>query len=100
MSKVISQLEIKVLPDQVDSAGAVLTKILADTRAFEGCESVVVVTDVDDPTTFVAVETWASLAADDAYRRWREGEGAAGLAPLGPLVAAPPVLRRYTVTDV
>ena len=45
-----------------------------------------------DPTRFLAVETWASLEHDAAYREWRTGEGAAGLAELRQHYSAPPKL--------
>lgn len=100
MPKLIAQLEVPVRPDKVDEAPAVLAKILADTRAFAGCEDVTVVEDTSAPGTFLAIETWESAEADAKYRQWRAGEGAAGLAPLGELLAGPPVLRTFTATEI
>lgn len=85
-------LAVQFQPDAVEAGLAALGRILVDTRAFDGCESVTVVQDVDDPTRVLAVETWASREADDAYRAWRAGEGAP--TELIPLLAAAPVLTR------
>ena len=100
MPKLIAQLELPVRPDKVDEAPAILSKILAETRAFAGCEEVLVVTDTSAPSTFLAIETWESAEADAKYRQWRAGEGAAGLAPLGDLLAGPPVLRTFSATEI
>lgn len=100
MPKLIAQLELPVRPDKVDEAPPILSRILADTRAFAGCEDVRVVVDTGAPGTFLAIEIWESAEADAKYREWRAGEGAAGLAPLGDLLAGPPVLRTFTATDI
>jgi quinol monooxygenase YgiN len=77
----IATLEIHLKPDVVDEAPAVLHRILEETRAFDGCLGVRVIQDKDDPTHFIAVEEWESLAKDSAYREWRAGEGAAPALP-------------------
>jgi hypothetical protein len=46
---------------------------LVATRAFEGCESVEVYTDADNPDTIVLWEKWDTRANHEAYLGWRLG---------------------------
>ncbi len=73
--KVISILECQFKADCVDAGTEWLTRALVATRAFDGCLGVEVIQDSDDPTRLIAVERWASLEHDRAYRAWRAGEG-------------------------
>lgn len=59
------------------------------TRGFEGCIEVRVIQDTADPAHLFAIEEWEPLEHDQAYRRWRAGEGATGLKEL---LAEPPGL--------
>jgi quinol monooxygenase YgiN len=81
-------LDLQIKPDAVDQAIELLHRILADTRAFDGCQSVAVVQDHADPAHLIAIEQWESLEHDAAYRRWRAGEGA--IVELSPLLAGVP----------
>ena len=90
---VTSLLDMRFATDHLEDGPQALLGILADTRAFDGCLGVQVVTDVTDPAHVVAVERWESLEHDDAYRAWRAGPGASGL---GQYLAVPPVLTRFT----
>ena len=93
-------LELRVKPETLDQGlHAELHKILTDTRAFDGCLGVDVLIDNDDPTHLIAVERWESEEHDAAYRAWRAGAGAGGPASLGAVLAAPPVLTKFTVAD-
>lgn len=93
---VIATLELRLRPDRVDDAPAVLEEVLAETRAFAGNLGVEVLTDVQDPTHVTALERWESLEHDDAYRAWRSGDGQRPA--LGALLAAPPTLTRWTTS--
>jgi quinol monooxygenase YgiN len=73
--KVISILECRFKPDCIDAGTEWLTRALMATRAFDGCLGVEVIQDSDDPARLIAVERWASLQHDRAYRAWRQGEG-------------------------
>lgn len=90
---VTSLLDLRFAPAQLEDGPRALLAILADTRAFDGCLGVQVVTDAADPAHVVAIEHWESLEHDDAYRAWRAGPGASGL---GDYLAGPPVLTRFT----
>ncbi|GAB3220933.1 antibiotic biosynthesis monooxygenase [Kineococcus gypseus] len=92
---ITSLLELRLKPEAVADAPAVLTETLEATRAFEGNLGVDVLRDTADETHLVLVERWASLEADDAYRAWRQTPE--GASRLGELVAAPPVLTRLSL---
>jgi quinol monooxygenase YgiN len=83
-------LDLQFKPDRVDDALALVRRILVDTRAFDGCESVTVVQDQTDPAHILAIEIWASAEHDAAYRAWRAGDGA--ITDLPELLAAAPRL--------
>jgi quinol monooxygenase YgiN len=94
---ITSILELQVKPDRVEDALAILERILVDTRAFDGCESVVVVQDHADPAHLIAIETWKSLEHDTAYRQWRAGDGA--IPDLPDVLAAAPRLTVAVTRD-
>jgi quinol monooxygenase YgiN len=83
-------LELRIKPESVDESSEVLHRILAETRAFDGCLGVTVIQDSTDPTHVVAIEEWESLEKDAAYRAWRAGDGA--MPDLAALLAGPPSL--------
>lgn len=88
-------LDLRLKRESLDTAREVVAKILAETRAFEGCEGVDVLIDDEDEGHWLCVEKWASAEADAAYRAWRAGPGA--IKDLGPLLAGAPGLTKYTV---
>lgn len=90
-------LDVQFKPESLDEGLEVLRRELPRTRAFDGCESVTVVQDRDDPTRVLAVERWVSLDADAAYRTWRAGEGA--ITEMPSLVARAPRLTVGTDRD-
>lgn len=96
---VISMLEVQIAPDKLDQAKDILRRVLAETRAFDGCLGVTVVQDPADPGRLTAVEQWASLEQDTAYRQWRAGDGAITDLP-EVLAAAPRLSIGVTVEDV
>jgi quinol monooxygenase YgiN len=87
-------LELRLKPESVDAAPAVLQEVLAVTRAFEGCLSLEVLTDVTDPTHVTIVETWESMERDLAYRAFRQTPE--GKSTLGTLLAGAPTLAKYS----
>src|ERR1700712_38022 len=86
-------LELRLNPDLLDAAYAKVREVLADTRAFPGCESVEVLVDHDDRAHVVVHERWESAEADAAYRAWRGGDGVSNL---GAVLAGAPVLTVLT----
>jgi quinol monooxygenase YgiN len=91
-------LELRVKPEAVAAAREVMGRALQDTRAFAGNLRTDVLVDSDDEAHWVIYEVWESVEHDEAYRRFRAGEGK--IAELPPLLAAPPVKTRYVTTDV
>lgn len=91
-------LELKFKPESVAAAREVMGAALKDTRKFDGNLVTDVIVDEDDEAHWVVYERWESVEHDEAYRRFRAGEGK--IVDLPPLLAAPPVKTRYLDTDV
>jgi quinol monooxygenase YgiN len=91
-------LDLRLKPEAVLGAPAMLRDILTGTRAFEGCLGVDVLLDCEDPAHMILLERWASTEADAAYRKWRAGAGATELGTL--LTSAPQVSMFETASDV
>jgi heme oxygenase (mycobilin-producing) len=94
---IIAILDLQLKPESLESAPQTLHATLTVTRAFAGCLNVTVLNDTADPTHVVVYETWESVEHDRAYRAWRAS--AEGASDLGPLLAAPPGLTRFTVAE-
>jgi quinol monooxygenase YgiN len=91
-------LELKFKPDAVDAGRELMGRALQDTRAFDGNVRTDVLIDEDDEAHWLIYELWESVDHDEAYRRFRAGEGK--LTQLPPLLAAPAVKVRYATSDV
>ena len=91
-------LELRFKPDEVAAGRELMGRALQDTRAFDGNLQTDVLVDEDDEAHWIIYELWESVEHDEAYRRFRAGEGK--LTQLPPLLAAPPVKTRYTTSDV
>lgn len=91
-------LELKFKPDEVAAGRELMGRALQDTRAFDGNLRTDVLVDEDDEAHWLIYELWESVEHDEAYRRFRAGEGK--LTQLPPLLAEAPVKTRYTATDV
>lgn len=91
-------LELRFKPDEVAAGRELMGRALQDTRAFVGNVRTDVLVDDDDEAHWLIYEIWDTIDDDEAYRRFRAGEGK--LTQLPPLLAAPPVKTRYTTTDV
>jgi quinol monooxygenase YgiN len=96
---VTSLLELQLKPDSVDAGLDILRRTLVATRAFDGCLSVLVIQDHADPAHLILVESWESVAHDDAYRAWRASDDPAAKSDLGSVLAAPLKLAVYTIAD-
>ena len=91
-------LELRFSPDAVAAGRELMGRALQDTRAFDGNVRTDVLIDEDDETHWLIYELWDTVEHDEAYRRFRAGEGK--LTQLPPLLAAPSVKTRYTTTDI
>lgn len=91
-------LDLRLNPESVATAPAILREILAETRTFAGCLGVDVLVDITDPAHLILSQQWASGEADAAYREWRAGAGASQLRSL--LRQAPEISRFETARDI
>ena len=91
-------LELRFKPESVAAGRELMGRALQDTRAFNGNVRTDVLIDEDDEGHWLIYELWDTLDDDEAYRRFRAGEGK--LTQLPPLLAAPPVKTRYNTSDV
>ena len=91
-------LEFRFKPEVVDKVSDAMSRTLAVTRQFDGCQRIDVLVDLQDPTRYLLVEVWESMEHDEAYRRFRASP--AGASELGPLLAAPPVVMYYSLTSI
>ena len=99
MPTVTAILDLRLKPEALDDAPAVLHSVLKDTRAFPGCQRLDVLIDQADPAHVVVYEVWESAEADAAYRAWRatpEGKSALGT----PLAGAPTMTKFATAQDI
>jgi quinol monooxygenase YgiN len=91
-------LELRFKPESVADGREVMGRALQDTRAFDGNLRTEVLVDEDDEAHWLIYELWDTVDHDEAYRRFRAGEGK--LTQLPPLLAAASVKTRYHTTDV
>jgi quinol monooxygenase YgiN len=91
-------LELNLKPEAVPAGRDVMGRALQDTRAFAGNLRTDVLVDDDDEAHWLIYELWDTVEHDEAYRAFRAGEGR--LTDLPPLLAAPPVKKRYVTTDI
>lgn len=91
-------LELVFKPESLAAARDVMRGALRATRTFEGNLVTDVIVDEGDDAHWLIYERWESVEHDEAYRRFRAGEGR--IVDLPPLLAAPPVKTRYLDTDV
>ena len=91
-------LELRFKPGEVAAGRELMGRALQDTRAFDGNLRTDVLVDDDDEAHWLIYELWETVEHDEAYRRFRAGEGR--LTELPPLLAAPSVKTRYVASDV
>jgi heme oxygenase (mycobilin-producing) len=94
---VIAFLDLRLKADALDEGLRILHETLAATRAFPGCQGVSVLVDAKDPAHVIAHETWESMEADGAYRKWRSTPD--GASSLGTVLAGAPTLTHFTVAE-
>lgn len=67
--------EAKVEKGKADAFIALLAQALPVTRQKEGCRSVTVYQDAEDPDTVVMLEEWDSADNHRKYLEWRQQQG-------------------------
>ncbi|MCV7100192.1 putative quinol monooxygenase [Mycobacterium palustre] len=91
-------LELRLKPESVAAAREVMGRALKETRAFDGNLGTDVLVDEDDEAHWLIYELWETVEHDEAYRRFRAGDGK--IVDLPPLLAASPVKTRYVTADI
>lgn len=70
---------------------SLLREFLVQNRQWQGCESVNVHRNEDDPDVYVLVQRWVTRADYEAYLGWRRERG--DLATIGSHLTGPPSIR-------
>jgi quinol monooxygenase YgiN len=91
-------LEFHTQPDKVDAVKEFFRKLLPDTRAYDGFESLTVHQNQDDPTAFLVWELWKTRQNQDGYLAWRTETGA--LSDFVAMLAGPPSFRFFDFVGV
>lgn len=81
-------LDLQVSEENREALLNTLEAILPDTRAYKGCQEIVVTSNDDDPLNIVLLEKWDTRADHESYVAWRAERG--DLAKLGALLTAKP----------
>lgn len=71
----IVTISFNAAPGKRDALVAKMHEILPDTRAFDGCNSVIIAESNDTPGEIVLVEDWDDEASYEAYKQWRRDSG-------------------------
>ena len=90
-------LEMKFKEDRLEAVKDAMSRILPESRQFDGCEGMTAHQSADDPTVVVVLERWASdeqQAAYSAYRQKQMADGPCDTATVISSLAAPPSMRR------
>lgn len=79
-----------------------LTDFLRDelhhTRSFDGCNSITIHTNQEDPNNFAFIEDWDSKEQYEKYLGWRTERG--DIDKLVGWMAGPPSIRHFDKTEV
>ena len=70
--------EFKIKEDCIEKLRGWLRGILPDTRGYEGCLTLAVTQNQDEPTSFVVIEQWESRSQYEKYIQWRTQSGVLG----------------------
>ena len=90
-------LEVKAKPGTGDNLVSVFRQILPDTRSYDGCISLELIQNQDDPDVLIAYECWETREHYEKYFAWRKETGA--LDKLAPLLVDAPNIRYFNLTD-
>ena len=87
-------LDLQVSAENREALLNTLEAILPDTRAYKGCQNIVVTSNDDDPLNIVLLEKWDTRADHESYVAWRAERG--DLEKLGALLVAAPASKYLT----
>ncbi len=86
-------LEVTAKPDCLEALKNTLEEILPDTRSFNGCKGVTVMSNQDNPLNLVLLETWSTREHYEKYLAWRAERG--DLEALAALLSYEPSIRYF-----
>ncbi|PWQ95141.1 putative quinol monooxygenase [Leucothrix arctica] len=86
-------LEVQSKPESIDELKSTFEKILPDTRSYDGCLSVEVMVNQNNPLNIMLFEVWESREKQEKYFQWRGETGA--LDALGAILSQPASLQFY-----
>jgi quinol monooxygenase YgiN len=86
-------LRLSVKSEHVDEIKEDFNKNLPETIACEGCHSLTVYCNQEDPTEIVVVERWESMQHYEKYVGWRTETGKMNV--LVSFLSAPPEIKRF-----
>ena len=84
-------LALSVKPELVEEIRASFAENLPDTLAYDGCKTLTVYSNQDDPTEIIVVEDWESKQHYEKYLSWRTETGM--MEQLGTFLSAPPQIK-------
>jgi quinol monooxygenase YgiN len=68
-------LEVRIKDGCHDKLKAAFVELLPDTRSRDGCISLYITKDQDDPSKLIIVEMWETRGHYDRYLQWRTERG-------------------------
>lgn len=68
-------LELQAKEGKAEALKGYFAEILPDTRRYDGCINIDILSNLDNPNDLVAYETWESPAAYQRYFNWRAETG-------------------------
>lgn len=86
-------LEFRAKPDCIEKARDWLKGVLPDTRSFDGCVTLHVVQNQDDPAGIMIIEQWDTRAQYEKYLAWRTERG--DMVAFGAMMDGPPSIRFF-----
>ncbi|MCJ8269145.1 MAG: antibiotic biosynthesis monooxygenase [Psychrosphaera sp.] len=91
-------LEFQSKPEMSEALKSAFENTLPDTRSFDGCISVQVIINQDNPLILILFETWQSRQHYEKYCGWRDESG--GFKTLRGLLARRPDIRYFDHLDI
>lgn len=85
--------EFTAKKDCVEKVQRWLKEVLPDTRGFDGCVTLHVVQNQDDPTAIMIIEQWETRAHYERYLAWRGERG--DMEVFGSMMVGPPNIRFF-----
>jgi quinol monooxygenase YgiN len=86
-------LEFRAKPDYIEKVRRWLKGVLPDTRSFDGCVTLHVVQNQEDPASIVIIEQWDSRQHYEKYLAWRTERG--DMKVFGDMMDGPPTIRFF-----